>query len=247
MNKKNKLFVLISALTVLISACGPKEPQGVLSPSASPSSSSSTSSSSVSATSPSSTPIPQELNYLKLRELFLQKSKETFSSIPYKGYVKIIKDGNSMKFIYLNEAVTGNFVDVKLHYQTIWMDIDNKDNIVSQQKPLSNSDSEFVDLNNNKINSIFSCKCNDQYNQEALKDIDKYSAYDYFRFIKEGYNIEITYGGKEYDRSKELVDDKYYKTSYRLNLDKCERLNLSVVEKIARPSYYPVSTDSTIK
>ncbi|MFN8673535.1 MAG: hypothetical protein U0457_15800 [Candidatus Sericytochromatia bacterium] len=233
-----KKFITIMALTMFLGSCGAKDPSSTTTPS--PSITPNNSTSSIVST-PTSTPAPQEVNYIKLRESFVQKAKDLFSSINYKGYVKILKDGNSMKFIYLNEAVTGNFVDVKLHYKSLWMDIDNKDNISSEQKPLSSSDPEYIDLNN-KINSIFSGKCTEQYSQEILKDIDKYSAYDYFRLTKEGYNVEVIYGGKEYDRSRDIILDKYYKTSYRLNLDKCERLSLSVVENIVRPVYYPSPT-----
>lgn len=235
MKNKIKIFSSLLAFAFSISACGPKESVSTI---ASPSP---TISSSSEIPSVKPTVIPQ-VNYIKLRDDFIQKAKTTFSDISYKGYVKIIKDGNSVKLIYLNEAVSGNVVDVKLHYQTIWMDLDNKENTTSQIKPLNISDPEYVDLNNNKINSIFSGKCTDEYLKEITKDIDKYSAYDYFKLVKEGYNVDITYGGKEYDRSSDIISDRYYKTSYRLNLDKCEKLNLSVVEKVARPSYYPVAT-----
>lgn len=232
-----KLFSLLSVFTVSISACGPKDN---VSTNVSPSPYSSL----LVMESPSVKPtVVPEISYTKLRENFIQKIKDSFSSINYKGYVKIIKDGNSSKFIYLNEAVLGNTIDVKLHYQTLFMDLDNKETVLSQVKPLNITDSEYIDLNNNKINSIFSGKCSDQYSQEILKDIDKYSSYDYFKLVKEGYNVKIIYGGKEYDRSNELISDKYYKTTYILNIDKCERVNLSVIEKVARPStYYPVAT-----
>lgn len=229
-----KLFSILSVFIVSVSACGPKD---------NPSTNISPSPSSLVIDTPSVKPtVVPEISYIKLREDFIQKNKDTFSSINYKGYVKIIKDGNSVKFIYLNEAVLGNTIDVKLHYQTLFMDLDNKENVLSQVKPLNTTDPEYIDLNNNKINSIFSGKCSDQYSQEILKDIDKYSSYDYFKLVKEGYNVQIIYGGKEYDKSSEVVSDKYYKTNYILNIDKCERVNLSVAEKASRPFYYPVPT-----
>lgn len=238
MDMKNiiKLLSVLSVFTISVSACGPKDN---VSTNVSPSPTVSVSVEVVPSVKPTVVP---EVSYIKLREGFVQKAKDTFSSINYKGYVKIIKDGNSAKFIYLNDTVLGNVIDVKLHYQTLWLDLDNKENVLSQPKPLISSDPEYIDLNNNKINSIFSGKCTDQYSQEILKDLEKYSSYDYFKLVKEGYNVQVIYGGKEFDKSSELVSEKYHKTTYILNIDKCERLNLLTAEKTSRPTYYPTST-----
>jgi hypothetical protein len=224
---KNKRYVKLAMLLLtlnspfLFAACGPKIPtdpieSGIASPIA------------------TATPAAA-FNYLDLKADFIKKAKTMFTGLPYQGYVKIIKEGNSTRFIYINEVASDRDVDLRLHQQAIIMDLDNKQNTLVPARPLATSDPENVDLNSKKINIIFSGKCADEYLSEISTDIDKYSAYEYFKITKEGYNVEIIYGGKEYDRFTSLTEERYYRTTYRLGLDRCDRQTLTTAERVARP------------
>lgn len=238
-----KKSILLSFVSIaLLSACGPKDPVVAVSPSVEPSAEivESVSSSPTPTPSPSSTVQPTKVvTSFQQKEDFVKKTISTYSKLPYQGFVKISKDSNFVRFYYINEVVGDKDVAVKLHTQGLWMDIENKENVPFPQRQVEATDPENVNLNNNNnLTVFFANKCSSEYISEVSKDIEKYSAYDYFKIIKEGYRVEIIFGGREYDKSKAEIQDKYYKLAYRLDIDKkCEKAILTPQEKAVKPSY----------
>jgi hypothetical protein len=240
-----KKSVLLSTLSIaLLSACGPKEPVVAVSPSVEPSAeviaSASVSPTPLPTVSPSSTIQPTKVvNSFQQKEDFVKKTISTYSKLPYQGFVKISKDSNFVRFYYINEVVGDKDVAVKLHTQGLWMDIESKENVTFPQRQVEATDPENVNLNNStNLTVFFANKCSSEYISEISKDIEKYSAYDYFKIIKEGYKVELIFGGREYDKTKAEIQDKYYKLAYRLDIDKkCEKTILTPQEKAVKPSY----------
>ena len=238
LRSKVKFMIPVVALSfsIFASACGPKEI------STTPKPEESVPVETLSSIKPE-VQAPKEENHLKLKENFIKKAITTYKALPYQGYVKVIKDGNLVKFVYMNEVVNDRDIDIKLHTQSLWMDLENKEISNTNQTQLPSDDIENIDLNNNKFNIIFSGKCPSEYTAEVVKDIEQYAAYDYFKITKEGYKVDVVFGGREYDKIRKQIEEKYYRLVYRLNIDsKCEKAILNPQEKIAKPVATPIST-----
>lgn len=239
-NILKKTILLSSVSIALLSACGPKDPVVTPTPSTEPSAEIIQSVAPSATIQPSSSVQPTKvMSSFQQKEDFVKKAISTYSSLPYQGFVKVSKDSNFVRFYYVNEVVGDKDVDVKLHTQALWMDMENKENVSFPQRSVEATDPENVNLNNStNLTVFFANKCSSEYISEVSKDIEKYSAYDYFKIIKEGYKVEIIFGGREYDKSKAEIQDKYYKLSYRLDIDKkCEKIMLTQQEKAVKPSY----------